>query len=371
MPAALFTPVALGGLTLSNRITISPMCQYSAAEGSMTDWHVAHLSSLALSGASLLVIEATGVEPAGRISPEDVGLYSDANEAAMKRVLDVIRSVSPIKVGVQLAHAGRKAATYSPWKGAGSVPDVEGGWETFAPSAVAFQEGWRVPQAMTRAGMERVRDAFVAAARRAERLGIDCVELHFAHGYLMSTFLSPLSNRREDAYGGSLENRMRYPLEVAAAVRAAWPRERALTVRVNGSDFTEGGWTPEDAARLATELRGIGIDGVTVSGGGVDPRQQIQAGPGYQLPFAEHVRKVSGITTTAVGMILTPKQAEAIVAEGKADMVALARGVLFDPRWPYHAAEKLGSALAYPPQYERANPRNWRGGGPLLTSFGE
>ncbi|MYZ49557.1 NADH:flavin oxidoreductase/NADH oxidase [Propylenella binzhouense] len=369
--AALFSPFRLGGLELANRITISPMCQYSAVGGSMTDWHVAHLASLALSGAGLLVIEATGVEPRGRISPEDTGLWSDDNEAALSRVLDRVRAVSPIPIGIQLAHAGRKAATYSPWTGSGSVPDEKGGWDTIAPSAVPFREGWRVPRAMTRADMEAVRDAFVAAARRAARLGLRYAELHFAHGYLMSTFLSPLSNRRTDEYGGSLENRMRFPLEVAAAVRAVWPAEAALAVRVNGSDFTAGGWTPEEAGVFARALRDIGMDGVTVSGGGVDPRQEIQAGPGYQLAFAEHVRKVSGIPTTTVGMILTPRQAEAIVAEGKADLVALARAILFDPRWPFHAARVLGIDLAYPPQYDRADPKHWRGGDLLLAGLSD
>lgn len=369
MTSHLFSPLQLRSLELPNRIAVSPMCQYHAEDGCMSDWHLAHLGSLALSGAGLLMIESTGVRADGRISPRDVGLYSDANEAAMARVLGVLRAASGIAVGVQLGHAGRKASTRPPWEGRGPVPEAEGGWSVIGPSAVAFTEGWHVPRAMTRDDMDAVRDAFVAAAGRAARLGLDHVELHFAHGYLMSSFLSPLSNRRGDDYGGSRDNRMRFPLEVAAAVRAAWPEERPLAVRVNGSDFVDGGWTGADAAAFAVELAGLGVDLVTVSGGGIDPAQQVDPRPGYQLPFAEGVREASGLPTASVGMILTPAQAEAAIAEGRADVVVLARGMLFDPRWPYHAAHVLGAELPWPPQYERASPANWPGADALLRGL--
>lgn len=369
MTSRLFSPLRLRDLELANRIMVSPMCQYHAVDGCMTDWHLAHLGSLALSGAGLLMIEGTGVRADGRISPVDVGLYSDDNEAAMARVLGVLRAVSTVPVGLQLAHAGRKAATRPPWEGRGPVPEGEGGWPVIAPSALAYTEGWHRPRAMSRQDMDEVRDAFVAAVRRADRLGLDHVELHFAHGYLMSTFLSPLSNRRDDDYGGSLDNRMRFPLEVAEAVRGAWPAQRPLAVRINGSDFVDGGWTADDAAAFAVALGARGVDLVTVSGGGVDPAQQVDPEPGYQLPFARRVRAASGLATASVGMILTPAQAEAAVAGEEVDMVVLARGMLFDPRWPYHAAHVLGADLAYPRQYERASPAKWPGADIMLRGL--
>ena len=357
----LFEPLAIGPMTLANRVTVAPMCQYSAVDGSMNDWHLQHLGSLALSGASMLVIEATGVTPEGRITHGCTGLYSDANEAAMKRVVDFIRTVSPIRLGIQLAHAGRKASAQRPWEGRGPLMGDDE-WLTVAPSAVPLAAGWHTPRALDRAGMSSVRDAFVSAAKRSLRLGLDFVELHSTHGYLLSEFLSPLSNRREDDYGGSVENRMRFPLEVVRAVREAWPRDRALGAKISGTDFAEGGWTGDDAVVYARELKRAGCDYVTVSGGGVVLDAKVPAGPGYQVPYAERVRRESGITTGAVGLISDARQAEEIVASGRADFVSLARAMLFDPRWPWHAAAALGADVKYPPQYERAHPKAWAPG---------
>ena len=357
MGSRLFTPFSIGRLELANRITIAPMCQYSAIDGSMTDWHMQHLGNLALSGASLLVVEATGVTPEGRITRNCTGLYSDENEAAMARVVKFVRSISPIRIGVQLAHAGRKASTQRPWEGRGFLKNGEGAWQTVAPSAVALAPGWPVPQALSRAGMEAVKQAFVAAARRAARIGFDMIELHSTHGYLLSEFLSPLANKREDEYGGSLQNRMRFPLEVFRALREAW--DKPLGAKISGTDFAEGGWAPDDAVAYAAQLKKLGCDYVTVSGGGLVLEAKVPTGPGYQVPFAERVRRETGITTGAIGLISDPQQAEEIVASGKADFVSLARAMLFNPRWPWHAAIVLGDEVKYPPQYERAAPKAW------------
>lgn len=359
MSSLLFSTLSIGRMELANRITIAPMCQYSAVDGTMTDWHVMHLGSLALSGASMLVIEATGVTPEGRITLGCTGLYSDANEAAMKRTVDFVRSISPIRVGVQLAHAGRKASAERPWEGRGALASGQGAWQTIAPSAIPFAPGWHTPRVLDRSGMDGVRDAFVAAARRADRIGLDFIEMHSTHGYLMSEFLSPLANKREDEYGGSLENRMRFPLEVMRAVRAAWPREKAMGAKISGTDFADGGWTPDDAVAYAAALKNCGLDYVTVSGGGVAHDQKVPTGPGYQVPFAERVKKEVGITTGAVGLIATPQHAEEILASRKADFISLARAMLFDPRWGWHAAVALGGEATYPPQYERSGPKLW------------
>ena len=357
MSSKLFTPFSIGKLELANRITIAPMCQYSAVDGSLTDWHMQHLGNLALSGASLLIAEATGVAPEGRITPNCTGLYSDENEATMGRVVKFVRSISPIRIGVQLAHAGRKASTQRPWEGRSFLKNGEGAWQTVAPSAIPLAAGWPTPQALNREGMEAVKQAFVAAARRAARIGFDLVELHSTHGYLLSEFLSPLANKREDQYGGSLENRMRFPLEVFRAVRAAW--EKPLGAKISGTDFAAGGWTPDEAVAYARELKTLGCDYVTVSGGGVVLDAKVPVGPGYQVPFAEKVKRETGITTGAIGLISDPHQAEEIVASGKADYVSLARAMLFNPRWPQHAAIALGAELKYPPQYERSAPKAW------------
>lgn len=358
MKSRLFTPFSIGKLELNNRITVSPMCQYSAVEGSMTDWHLMHLGTLALSGASMLVIEATGVTPEGRITPNCAGLYSDDNEAAMVRVVDFMRGISPIRLGVQLAHAGRKASAQRPWEGRGALnPKDPAAWQTVAPSAVPLAAGWPVPRPLEPAEMEAVKHAFVQAARRAANIGLDFIELHSTHGYLLSEFLSPLANKRNDEYGGTRENRMRFPLEVFRALRAAW--DGPLGAKISGTDFAEGGWTPDDAVAYARELKKLGCDYVTVSGGGVVLDAKVPAAPGYQVPFAERVKRETGITTGAIGLITDPRQAEDIVASGKADFVSLARGMLFNPRWPWHAAIALGAELKYPPQYERCAPKVW------------
>jgi NADPH2 dehydrogenase len=355
--SVLFSPLSLRDLALRNRIVISPMCQYSAEDGRATDWHMIHLGHLALSGAGLLITEATAVEADGRITPHDLGLYDDACEAALKPVLAAIRRWSDMPVAMQLAHAGRKASCAAPWRGGAQIaPDAPTGWRTHAPSALPFHDGDAAPMALDEAGLARVRDAFVQAAIRAERLGIDAIELHAAHGYLLHQFLSPLSNARGDAYGGSLENRMRFPLEVFEAVRAAYPSHKPVGVRVSATDWVEGGWDLEQTLAFALALKARGADFIDVSSGGLSPQQQIAAGPGYQLPFAEAIKAQTGLTTFAVGLITEPQQAEDIVADNKADAVALARAMLYDPRWPWHAAAALGAQVEAPPQYWRSAP---------------
>ena len=360
MAARLFTPIRVGGLELDNRIVIAPMCQYSADDGCMTDWHLIHLGHLALSGASLLTIEATAVTPEGRITYGDVGLYSDACEAAMARTLESVRRWSPMPIAIQLAHAGRKASTELPWKGGRQIaPGAPNGWRTEAPSALAFTPGDAAPQALDADGLVRVREAFVAAARRAARLGLDAVQLHVAHGYLLHEFLSPLSNRRDDAYGGSLENRMRFPLEVFEAVRAALPAEMPVTIRISGSDWVEGGWTIEQTCAFAQALEARGCAAIHVSSGGLSPDQKIPLSPSYQVPLARAVKAAVRMPVVAVGLITEFEQAEAIVATGDADMIALARAVLYDPRWPWHAAAHFGAHVRAPEQYLRSQPRQY------------
>lgn len=357
----LFQPFALGSLTLANRIVIAPMCQYSAVDGCMNNWHLIHLGHLALSGAGLLTIEASAVEPEGRISYADVGLYDDATEAAMARVLESVRRHSDMPIAIQLSHAGRKASTDLPWQGGGQLPAGDArGWQTVAPSALAFGAQDHAPAALDLAGLERVRDAFAAAARRAERLGIDAIQLHGAHGYLLHQFLSPLSNQRDDAYGGSLENRMRFPLEVFDAVRAAVSPEMPVTMRVSGTDWVAGGWTIEQTVAFAQALEQRGCSAIHVSSGGLDPRQAIPVAPGYQVPLARAVKQATALPVVAVGLITEPEHAEAIVATGDADLVALARAMLYDPRWPWHAAAELGGHVRAPSQYLRSQPRRHR-----------
>ncbi|RVT93759.1 NADH:flavin oxidoreductase/NADH oxidase [Sphingomonas crocodyli] len=358
---ALFTPLTTTKLSLRNRIIIAPMCQYSAVDGSMTDWHLIHLGQLALSGAALLTIEATAVTPDGRISYADVGLWSDANEAAMARTVEGIRRWSDMPIAIQLAHAGRKASTDLPWLGGAQIaPDHANGWPTIAPSPLPFEAGENPPVAMDKAELDRIRDAFAKAAERAGRIGLDAVQIHAAHGYLLHQFLSPLSNQREDDYGGSLENRMRFPLEIYDAVRAAFPADRPVTVRVSGTDWVEGGWTIEDTIAFAKGLEARGCAAIHVSSGGLDPRQDIPVGPSYQVPLARAVKEAVDMPVVAVGLITDYDQAEAIVATGDADMIALARGILYDPRWPWHAAAHLGAQVAAPKQYLRSQPRQYR-----------
>lgn len=357
----LFTPITLGGLTLSNRIVIAPMCQYSAVEGEATDWHLIHLGHLALSGAGLLIIEATAVTPEGRISASDLGLWSDANEAALARVLDSVRRHADIPIAIQLAHAGRKASTRVPWEGGGQITPAQGGWQTVAPSTLPWSADQAPPSALTRDEMARIRDAFVAAARRAQRLDMALIEIHGAHGYLLHQFLSPLTNRREDDYGGALENRMRFPLEVFEAVRAALPAELPVGIRISATDWVDGGWDIEQSLVFAEALRQRDCAFIHVSSGGLSPDQRIPAAPGFQVPFAERIRRETGIPTIAVGLITEPLQAEEILAKGQADMVALARGILYDPRWPWHAAAALGAQVKAPKQYLRSQPASLKG----------
>ncbi len=362
MPAPkLFAPLTIGGLALRNRIVIAPMCQYSAVDGQMTDWHLIHLGSLALSGAALLTIEATAVVPEGRISYADVGLWDDATEAALARTLESVRRWSDMPIAIQLGHAGRKASTDLPWKGGGQIgPDAANGWQTVAPSALAHGEGENPPVALDEAGLARVRDAFAEATMRAARLGIDAVQIHAAHGYLLHQFLSPLSNHRRDDYGGSLENRMRFPLEIFDAVRGAFPADRPVTVRVSGSDWVEGGWDEAQTIEFAKALEARGCSAIHVSSGGLDPRQDILVGPGYQVPLSRAVKAATGMPVVAVGLITEPGQAEQILTDGDADLIALARGILYDPRWPWHAAAELGASVVAPDQYLRSQPRQYR-----------
>jgi 2,4-dienoyl-CoA reductase-like NADH-dependent reductase (Old Yellow Enzyme family) len=357
---ALFEPIRVGSLELANRIVIAPMCQYSAEDGEMTDWHLIHLGQLAQSGAALLTIEATAVVPEGRISYADVGLWDDRTAGAMGSTIERIRRWSQIPIAVQLAHAGRKASTEVPWRGGAQLaPADPNGWETVAPSAIAFRDDQVAPHALDREGLARVRDGFAHAAARAARIGIDAVQLHGAHGYLLHEFLSPLSNRRTDEYGGSLENRMRFPLEVFDAVKQAVP-ELPVSVRVSGTDWVPGGWDIEQTIEFAHALEASGCDAVHVSSGGLSPEQVIPVGPSYQVPLARAVKESVGIPVVAVGLITGYEQAEAIVATGDADLIALARTALYDPRWPWHAAAELGGQVRVAPQYLRSQPRQHR-----------
>jgi len=357
MTSQLFSYFRLRSLVLENRIVVSPMCQYSAENGSATDWHLMHLGSLAQSGAGLLFVEATAVAAEGRITQDCLGLYSDDNESAMRRVLDAVRRYSGIPMGIQLAHAGRKGSSLPPWAGGHLQTLEQGGWQPVAPSAVPMLPDEPAPAALDGAGIERIRRAFVTSARRAARLGFDALELHCAHGYLMHEFLSPLSNRRDDRYGGALENRLRLPLEIFDAVREVWPAERPLGVRVSATDWIEGGWDLEQTVVLARALKERGCDWVDASSGGLSPQQKIALAPGYQVPFARRIRADAGVATVAVGLITDPRHAEQIVADGDADLVSLARGMLWDPRWAWHAAAVLGGQVRAPKQYWRAPPR--------------
>ncbi len=354
----LFTPFQIGQLHLANRIVVAPMCQYSAVDGSASDWHLIHLGHMALSGAGLLISEATAVAAEARISPEDLGLYSDANEAAFGTVLQSIRRHSPIRVAMQLAHAGRKASTQSPWKGGAQIraADVQG-WAAVAPSAVPHSPGDDAPLALDRAGLARVREQFAAAARRAARLGVNGIEIHGAHGYLLHEFLSPIANRRSDEYGGSLENRMRFPLEVFDAVRAAFPERSPVWIRISASDWMPDAWDIDEAVVFSRALEAHGCAAIHVSSGGMSPAQQIPLAPNYQVPFARRIKAEVGIPTIAVGLITEPAQAEAILTAGHADAIALARAMLYDPRWPWHAAAALGAQAWAPKQYWRCQPR--------------
>ncbi|MEP7029715.1 MAG: NADH:flavin oxidoreductase/NADH oxidase [Pseudolabrys sp.] len=359
MTSVLFSPFRLAGLELANRIVVSPMCQYSGDDGCANDWHLMHLGMLANSGAALVVVEATHVERSGRITHGCLGLYSDDNEAALARVVASARRAGTAKFGIQIAHSGRKGSAQKPWDGGGSLKAGQDPWDTIAASPIPFGENWHTPREATEADLERVRNAFVASFERAVRIGFEEVELHMAHGYLMHGFMSPLSNKRTDQYGGSFENRMRFPLSVARAVRKVVPKHIPLGARITGSDWREGGLTPDDAVNIAKALNAEGVDFICVSSGGVALDIRNPAEPGYNVAIAERVKREAGIPTRTVGLIVKPEHAEAIAAKGQADMVSMARCFLDDPHWGWHAAKALGADVPRPVQYARAGPKLW------------
>ena len=360
MSSALFQPIDLRGLTLANRIVVAPMCQYSAVDGVAQDWHMIHVGQLALSGAGLAFVEATGCEPRGRISPGCLGLWDDATEAALKRVIDVAHANGVTPIGIQIGHAGRKASAHIPQEGGGPLGADEGAWECVGPSAVSFDDGWPAPKAMDRADMDAVIARFVDCAARAARIGFVAAEVHGAHGYLLSSFLSPIANRRNDAYGGDINGRMKFPLEVFEAVRAVWPEDRPLGMRMNGVDWDDRGLTVEDAVAFGKALAPLGCDFFDVSGGGNSAGIRPDLGPGYQAGHAAAVEAGTGVPTMAVGMIRDPKLAERLVAEGRVSMVAMARGMLYEPKWPWRAAFELGAEAPMPDQHGRGFPTKWR-----------
>jgi 2,4-dienoyl-CoA reductase-like NADH-dependent reductase (Old Yellow Enzyme family) len=353
----LFTPTRVGNLKLANRIVIAPMAQYSAEDGQMSDWHLMHLGQLAISGAAALTIEGTAVTPDGRTSYGDVGLYSDECEAAMARVLGSVRRWSDMPIGIQINHAGRKGSRQKLWDGGTQIPSSHvNGWHTYGPSPIAFASGDTPPISLTRDDLAAIRDAYAAAARRASRLGLDFLQILGGHGYLLHQFLSPLSNRRDDEYGGSVENRMRFPLEIFEAVRDAFAHDRPVTMRVSATDWVEGGWSLEDTIAFVEALEARGCAAINVSSGGSSAAPHIPVGPSYQVPFARAVKQATTLPVIAVGMITEYEQAESILSTGDADLVALARAVLFDPRWPWHAAAHFGAQLKAPSQYLHAQP---------------
>ncbi|ANB76153.1 NADH:flavin oxidoreductase/NADH oxidase [Paraburkholderia phytofirmans] len=364
MSAMLFTPLDVGAVRLQNRIVVSPMCQYSAVDGRANNWHLMNLMQLGISGAGLIMLEATAIEPHARITYGCLGLYDDASEQALGRVMGAARAVAPAgtRWGIQLGHAGRKSSAQRPWEGRGALGPNEQPWTTEGPSAIPFVAGWHTPHEMTTQDIVRVKASFVASALRVVRLGFDVVEIHAAHGYLLHQFFSPLANRRQDEYGGSLENRMRFALEIAEAVGDVLPPNVALGFRVTGTDWLPGGITIDEASALSSALKQRGVAYVCLSSGGVAPAN-IPVTPGYQTHLAAEVKARSGAVTRAVGMIVEPQQAEAILAEGQADFVALGRAFIDDPRWVWHAAEQLGAVdqIHYPPQYERGGAPNWQG----------
>jgi len=359
--STLFSPFRLADVELSNRIVVSPMCQYSADDGCANDWHLGHVGMLANCGAGLVIVEATHVERHGRITHGCTGLYSDENEAAMARVIAHCRRHGTARLGIQIAHAGRKASSQRPWEGGGALKTGADPWETIGPSPIPFGEGWHVPRVATLEDIARVRAAFVNSVRRALRIGFDAIELHYAHGYLAHSFMSPVSNHRIDQYGGSLENRMRFGREIAQAVRAVVPKGVALGARITGSDWRDDGLSVDDAVTYAKALKADGIDYIDVSSGGITADTRNPTTPGYNVPIAERIKREVGIATRVVGLIVAPDQAEAVVADGKADMVAMARAILDDPRWGWRAARALGAEVPRVPQYQRAAPKLWPG----------
>jgi len=352
----LFSPFDLGRLALRNRIVISPMCQYAAHDGAATDWHAVHVANMALSGAGLVFVEATAVATDGRITKNCLGLYDDTCEEALLHVYSTAKRVAGVPVGIQLSHAGRKASSRLPWEGGGLLEASEGPWPRHAPSPVAMKDGDPPPQEMSLRDMDAVIAHYCDAAARAKRIGFDCIELQMAHGYLMHQFLSPLSNLRSDAFGGSLDKRMRFPLAVFEAVRRTVGNDFPVGVRVSATDWVEHGWDIDQTAMFALALEGVGCDFIDVSSGGLSSKQRIAATPGYQVGFAAHLKAVLGMPVISVGMINEAKQAEAIVAQGQADLIAIARSALYDPRWPWHAAAALGASVKAPPQFHRCLP---------------
>lgn len=354
--AHLFDPLTIRDLQLANRVFVSPMCQYSGTDGLANDWHFVHLGSRAVGGAGVVMTEATAVLPEGRLSPQDLGIWSDDHIEPLARIVRFIHGQGSV-AGMQLAHAGRKASTHRPWAGSGAAPESAGGWKkVVAPSALAFADHYPMPQALTAGGIREIVAAFAAAARRAFQAGFRVIEIHAAHGYLLHEFLSPLSNQRQDGYGGSFENRTRLLREVVAAVRSAWPESAPLFVRISATDWTEGGWDIEQSIELARGLKEIGVDLVDCSSGGNVAKAKIALGPGYQTRFAERIRRETGILTGAVGMITSAVQAEHIIGSGQADAVLIARELLRDPYWPLRAARELGQPISWPVQYLRAAP---------------
>ncbi len=349
----LLSPLSLRGLTLRNRIAVSPMCQYSSADGFASDWHLVHLGSRAVGGAGLVMVEASAVEADGRITPDDLGIWKDEHVEQLSRIAAFVKSQGAA-VGIQLAHAGRKASSKSPWLGGQAIPMEDGRWQTVAPSAIAFKPGDVIPKELTVAEVHRITENFATAASRALRAGFEVVELHAAHGYLAHEFLSPLSNLRKDEYGGTFGNRIRFVLETARAVRAPWPEQLPLFVRISASDWAEGGWNIEDSVALSKELAPVGVDLIDCSSGGAVLHQKIDVKPGYQVPFAQRIREEAGIMTGAVGLITEPAQADQIIRDGQADLVLLARQMLRDPYFPLHTARALGQTPAPPVQYGRA-----------------
>ncbi|TWG97304.1 2,4-dienoyl-CoA reductase-like NADH-dependent reductase (Old Yellow Enzyme family) [Mesorhizobium sp. J18] len=355
MSPGLFSPFNLRGLRLDNRIVVSPMGQHSAVGGHVNDWHLAHLGQLAVSGAGLLITEAVAVEPRGRISPGCLGIWSDEHIAGYRRVIDFARTYGQTRMGIQLGHSGRKGSVSQSWFGQKTLSEAEGGWEIVNASPIAYPDR-KTPTEIDLATIGQTTRQFADAARRADAAGFDVIEIHAAHGYLIHGFLTPLLNKRTDAYGGSLENRMRFGLEVFSAVRDAFPADKVVGVRVSATDWIDGGWTLEETIEFSSRLKALGCDYICASTGGVSPEQQIPVGPLYQVRFAESIRRETGAATMAVGLINEPEQAESVVAEGKADLVALGRAMLYNPRWPWQAAESLGAQVYYPVQYDRAHP---------------
>ena len=350
----LFTSLQIRDIVFGNRIVVSPMCQYSAHDGFADDWHLVHLGSRAVGGAGLVFTEATAVSPEGRISPSDLGIWKDEHIAELRRIVKFVRAQGS-EIGIQLAHAGRKASTREPWKGSGRIAEEAGGWKVFGPSAVAYNDHYPMPVEMSLPDIGKVVDDFRTAARRAMLAGFKVVEIHAAHGYLLHAFLSPLSNRRTDDYGGTFGNRVRFLTEVVTAVRSVWPSGYPLFVRISATDWAEGGWDIEEAVQLAALLKGMEVDVVDCSSGGLVPSQQIPVGPGYQVPFSQRIRETTGILTGAVGLITDTVQAESILEGGLADLIVMARQLLRDPYFPLHAAHELRvKEIHWPLQYERA-----------------